>query len=92
MFDSSSKLQAGIFIGNLMEYGSFRQCIEIYANSNYGPIRGQHCTLKVTPNDDLIRYVMSYRNISRKVRVYRTDKQIMKTIFLFLGIFGRSII
>ncbi|XP_060531161.1 nose resistant to fluoxetine protein 6-like isoform X2 [Cylas formicarius] len=66
MFDSSSKLQSGILYGNLFEFGSFRQCLEIDETTRFGSIAGKHCTLKVYPDTRLIKKILSYRNISER--------------------------
>lgn len=70
VFDSSTKLQTGIFNGNLMEFGAFKQCINIYYNSKYGPIRGKQCTLKITPTLNIVKKIVAFRNISDKVNIY----------------------
>lgn len=68
VFDSSSKFQSGIFVGDLMDFGSFKECVEIYKDLNSDVIRGQHCTLKISPDEELLYYVLTYRNISKLVR------------------------
>lgn len=67
MFDSSSKLQAGILEGNLFEFGAFQQCIQIYKETNYGPIRGKFCSLRIMPDMMLLEKILEFRNVSRKV-------------------------
>ncbi|EFA01530.2 Nose resistant to fluoxetine protein 6-like Protein [Tribolium castaneum] len=66
MFDSSSKLQAGILEGNLFEFGAFQQCIQIYRDTNHGPIRGKFCSLKVKPDMNLLQKILEFRNVSRR--------------------------
>ncbi|XP_050298077.1 nose resistant to fluoxetine protein 6-like [Anthonomus grandis grandis] len=66
MFDSSSKIQSGILYGNLFEFGNYKQCISIYSNSQFGPIRGKHCSLKVYPDTFLLKKILSYKNISER--------------------------
>ncbi|XP_074031574.1 nose resistant to fluoxetine protein 6 [Leptinotarsa decemlineata] len=66
MFDSSSKLQGGILLGNLVDFGSFSQCIKIYQNTDFGPIYGKHCLLKIKPSVPLIKTVLAFRNVSEK--------------------------
>ncbi|KAJ3658758.1 hypothetical protein Zmor_010479 [Zophobas morio] len=66
MFDSSSKLQAGILDGNLFEFGAFQQCLHIYKDSRYGPIRGKFCSLKIIPDVQLLKKILEFRNISSK--------------------------
>ncbi|KAJ8971659.1 hypothetical protein NQ314_000582 [Rhamnusium bicolor] len=66
MFDSSSKIASGILNGNLVEYGAYRQCLNIYKNTEYGPIRGRHCSFRVTPTEKLMKIVLSFRNVSEK--------------------------
>ena len=70
VFDSSSKLQAGILDGNLFEFGAFQQCLHIYKDSRYGPIRGKFCSLKIIPDVQLLKKILEFRNISSKVRFY----------------------
>lgn len=41
MYDSSSKMQPGIFEGNIVDLGMFDECVGI----NDVKIRGRHCTL-----------------------------------------------
>ncbi|KAJ8977936.1 hypothetical protein NQ317_017404 [Molorchus minor] len=74
MFDSSSKLQAGILLGNMMDFGSFSQCLQIYKNTEFGPIYGKHCLLKIKPSIQLIRTILKFRNITDKrfEKVYTT--------------------
>lgn len=62
MFDSSAKIQPGILIGNLVEFGSFKQCIQIEFND----ITGKHCLIKITPNLGLIKKILSFRNVTEK--------------------------
>ncbi|XP_050297772.1 O-acyltransferase like protein-like isoform X2 [Anthonomus grandis grandis] len=67
MFDSSSKIMSGILGGNIIELGSYQQCLNIYEESVYGPIKGRHCTLHIRPTDDLIKIIVGYkRKISHK--------------------------
>ncbi|KAJ8919427.1 hypothetical protein NQ315_016523 [Exocentrus adspersus] len=66
MFDSSSKIPSGILNGNLAEYGAYSQCLNIYKDSQYGPIRGRHCSFRVTPTDKLLLTILGYRNVSAK--------------------------
>ncbi|XP_071057341.1 nose resistant to fluoxetine protein 6-like [Onthophagus taurus] len=66
MFDSSSKLQPGIFSGNLMDFGDFSQCINIEANTCSGKIIGKHCSVKIVPTQNIIKKVLTFRNISEK--------------------------
>ncbi|XP_015840383.2 nose resistant to fluoxetine protein 6 isoform X1 [Tribolium castaneum] len=62
MFDSSSKIQPGILLGNLFEFGSFKQCIQ----TRFGEIRGKHCSVKITPNLNLVKKILSFRSITEK--------------------------
>ncbi|RZC34464.1 nose resistant to fluoxetine protein 6-like, partial [Asbolus verrucosus] len=59
MFDSSSKIQPGVLLGNLVEFGSFRQCIQT--------------TFEEITDLDLIKKILSFRNITprrfTKVRI-----------------------
>ncbi|CAH1370736.1 unnamed protein product, partial [Tenebrio molitor] len=66
MFDSSSKLQSGILMGNLVEYGAFRQCLKIYKETENEPIRGKHCSFRIIPGEKILRTVMGFRNVSHK--------------------------
>ncbi|KAG5898778.1 hypothetical protein JTB14_010988 [Gonioctena quinquepunctata] len=66
MFDSSSKLQGGILLGNLVDFGSFSQCLKIYHGSEFGPIYGKHCLLKMKPSIQLVKKVLTFRNVSEK--------------------------
>lgn len=44
IFDSWSKLQSGIFSGNLANFGHFDQCVRSrHAMANIGEFQGQHC-------------------------------------------------
>lgn len=48
MFDSWTKLQAGISSGNRVDLGDYDQCVEFRHKSsdlNVGEIRGQHCMI-----------------------------------------------
>ncbi|XP_014288490.1 nose resistant to fluoxetine protein 6 isoform X2 [Halyomorpha halys] len=50
MIDSSSKLQAGILNGNLMDLGGYDQCVEVKVgptdmNQNLPKFTGQHCLI-----------------------------------------------
>lgn len=67
VFDSSSKLQAGILLGNLVDYGSFSQCLKIYKDTEYGPIYGKHCLLRIHASKQLLQKILSFHNISEKV-------------------------
>ncbi|XP_044271288.1 nose resistant to fluoxetine protein 6-like [Tribolium madens] len=62
MFDSSSKIQPGILLGNLVEFGSYKQCIQI----RFDEIKGKHCLIKITPNLNLIKKILSFRNVTEK--------------------------
>ncbi|KAJ8920095.1 hypothetical protein NQ315_011750, partial [Exocentrus adspersus] len=66
MFDSSSKLQAGVLLGNLVDYGSFSQCLGIYKDTEQGPIYGKHCLLQLRLSKNLMRKILSYHNVSEK--------------------------
>ncbi|XP_044255130.1 nose resistant to fluoxetine protein 6-like [Tribolium madens] len=66
MFDSSSKLQSGILMGNLVEYGAFKQCLRIYKATPNGPIRGKHCTFRIILGERILRTVMGFHNVSQK--------------------------
>ncbi|XP_066146785.1 nose resistant to fluoxetine protein 6-like [Euwallacea fornicatus] len=66
MFDSSSKLQAGILHGNLFDFGDYRQCISISQVNLSRPLRGKHCTLKLHPDEFLLKKVLSFRGVSTK--------------------------
>lgn len=68
MFDSSSKLQAGILEGNLVEFGAFQQCLQTFKISQYGIIRGKFCTIKIRPNIQLMQTILQFRNITKKVQ------------------------
>lgn len=68
VFDSSSKLQSGILIGNLVEYGSFKQCLSIYKQTQAGSIRGKHCSFRIIPGEKILRAVTGFRNVSKKVK------------------------
>lgn len=70
VFDSSSKVPSGILNGNLAEYGAYTQCLNIYENTEYGPIRGRHCSFRITPTEKLLRIVLSFRNVSTKVYTF----------------------
>lgn len=61
MFDASSKLQPGILLGNLVEFGSFKQCIDVQSE-----VHGKHCLIKITPTLKLIKKILSFRNVSEK--------------------------
>ncbi|GLV32860.1 uncharacterized protein CBL_00433 [Carabus blaptoides fortunei] len=63
MFDSSSKLQPGLIVGNTGELGSFEQCLNIYTATEYGPIRGQMCTLTIEPGPNLTKKILQIRNL-----------------------------
>ncbi|KAJ8945119.1 hypothetical protein NQ318_001584 [Aromia moschata] len=78
MFDSSSKLQGGVLLGNLMDFGSFSQCLQIYKNSVFGPIHGKHCVLKIKPSIPLMKKILSFRNVSEKrfLKVYETVEKV----------------
>ena len=41
VFDSSSKLQAGILSGNIANFGDFDQCLSI----KRGPVQGKYCQI-----------------------------------------------
>ncbi|XP_044739780.1 uncharacterized protein LOC123301114 [Chrysoperla carnea] len=45
MMDSSSKFQAGIFIGNVVDLGAFDECLRIDNNKEH--IRGKYCLTKL---------------------------------------------
>ena len=62
MFDASGKIQSGILLGNLVEFGSFKECIHI----KYGEIKGKHCLLKITPTLDLIKQILAFRNVTER--------------------------
>ncbi|CAH0555457.1 unnamed protein product [Brassicogethes aeneus] len=66
MFDSNSKLQSGILLGNLFEFGSFQQCLEIDEETESGQILGKHCRLKIKPSMSLMRNILGFRNVSDK--------------------------
>lgn len=50
-----------------MEFGSFKQCINIYYESQHGPIRGQQCVIKITPTTNIVGKVLQFRNASKEV-------------------------
>ncbi|XP_066252625.1 nose resistant to fluoxetine protein 6-like [Euwallacea similis] len=66
MFDSSSKLQTGILHGNLFDFGDYRQCISISQANLSGHLRGKHCTLKLHPDEFLLKKVLSLGGVSTK--------------------------
>lgn len=44
MIDSTTKLQTGLFSGNLIDFGQYDQCLAINHQSKIqGVIRGKHC-------------------------------------------------
>lgn len=52
-----------------MEYGSFKQCVNIYyESSEHGPIRGQQCLVKITPTANIVEKILGFRNITHAVR------------------------
>lgn len=61
MFDASSKIQPGILLGNLVEFGSFKQCVSLQSE-----VEGKHCLIKITPTLKLIKKILSFRNVSEK--------------------------
>ncbi|XP_030763573.1 nose resistant to fluoxetine protein 6-like [Sitophilus oryzae] len=78
MFDASSKLQSGLLLSNLFEFGNYKQCISIYTDDvENGPLRGKHCTLKVFPDTRLLKKILTFRNVSEKrwdkVKVFVED-------------------
>jgi hypothetical protein len=56
-------------MGNLVEYGAFRQCLKIYKETENGPIRGKHCSFRIIPGEKILRTVMGFRNVSHKVLI-----------------------
>jgi hypothetical protein len=47
IFDAWSKLQSGIFSGNMANFGHFDQCVRTRHNmGEIGEFRGQHCVTK----------------------------------------------
>lgn len=76
MFDSSSKLQAGILNGNLMDYGAFKQCISIQKYTQYGNLIGKHCSISLKPDKKLIWIILKFRNVSKKVRLKQKVERI----------------
>ncbi|XP_017786446.1 PREDICTED: nose resistant to fluoxetine protein 6-like [Nicrophorus vespilloides] len=64
MFDSSSKLQSGILLGNLMDYGSFKECIYIKAYTEAGEINGKHCVIRIQPTENIVKKILGFRNIT----------------------------
>lgn len=55
VFDSWTKFQSGVLVGNRDDFGSFDQCLQFYHVSNdtsIGSIQGQHCLIyyQATPN------------------------------------------
>ncbi|XP_071057342.1 nose resistant to fluoxetine protein 6-like [Onthophagus taurus] len=64
MFDSSSKFQPGVLSGNLMDFGAFRECLKIKANTQYGQLAGQHCTIKIQPTENIVKKVVMFRGLS----------------------------
>lgn len=79
VFDSSSKLQPGLLVGNTGELGSFEECLKIYTATEYGPIRGQMCTLKVEPGPNLTRTILQIRNLPNSVRQHKILTQTQHT-------------
>ncbi|KAJ8973784.1 hypothetical protein NQ317_009440 [Molorchus minor] len=74
MFDASSKVNSGILNGNLAEYGAYTQCLNIYENTKYGPIRGRHCSFRIMPTENLLQIILGFRNISeRKFQLLKTS-------------------
>lgn len=58
VFDSWTKFQSGISFGNLVDFGSFEQCLEFQATfnvSSFGTIQGQHCLVfyEATPASEI---------------------------------------
>lgn len=47
MHDSWGKIPSGLFSGNVYDFGSFDQCINLKLSSVLGKITGQHCTLMI---------------------------------------------
>ncbi|XP_030761631.1 nose resistant to fluoxetine protein 6-like [Sitophilus oryzae] len=68
MVDASSKLQAGLLLGNLAEYGSYSQCLRIFTETEYGPLLGKHCFLKIWPSKKLILQVLKLNRIEDRER------------------------
>lgn len=62
MIDSSSKLQSGLLLGNMMEYGNYEQCI----TTKFNEIVGKYCLIKISPSLSLIEKILSFREISKK--------------------------
>ncbi|GJQ80381.1 hypothetical protein Trydic_g12243 [Trypoxylus dichotomus] len=81
MIDSSSKLQSGILIGNLVEFGSFKQCVNIEAATRSGVIRGRQCILRISPPLSVLQKILSFRGISAK----RFDK--LKSVVQDAGVY-----
>lgn len=50
MIDAWGKIPAGVFYGNLLEFGNFDECLSVQHNSNIeniGDIMGQYCIARV---------------------------------------------
>ncbi|CAH0560293.1 unnamed protein product [Brassicogethes aeneus] len=78
MFDSSSKIQAGILYGNLMDYGAFDQCLKIYHyQDGNGSIYGKFCTIHIQPDENLLKIISGFNNIS-DARFERAKKTVME--------------
>ncbi|XP_018562804.1 O-acyltransferase like protein-like [Anoplophora glabripennis] len=85
MFDSSSKVASGILNGNLAEYGAYKQCLNVYEDTEYGPIRGRHCSFRVTPTEKLLSIVLGFRNVSAK-RFDLLKKSVMEGVKLIWSV------
>lgn len=83
MFDASSKLQPGLLVGSTGEFGSFEECLQIFTSSNYGPIRGQMCTLKVIPGEKLTRSILKISNLPLQVSSYYINISKFTILFIF---------
>lgn len=71
VFDASSKLMPGILSGNLAEFGSWNECLNIRAKTDSGIIRGRYCAIFIYPPEQLVRSIVRYhKNFSEQVSFF----------------------
>lgn len=54
VFDAWAKIQSGFDSGNVINFGSFDQCLSIQEQYETGTIQGQHCMIFYGPHASAI--------------------------------------
>lgn len=68
MLDATSKLQPGIFAGNVADFGDFEECLSVDINTWNGSFFPKYCTGSLTTALDI---VVEVRILKIRVSTYQ---------------------